>query len=55
MGKTMGSACYVDTQVASQAGVRVLTFVILGAGIDVTIIVIFGIVVCAGVFHDYSP
>jgi hypothetical protein len=36
-------------------GIRFLTFVVLSAGINMTFIVVFGVVVSACIFHGVSP
>jgi len=45
----------VDSQITTQMGIRFFTFVVLSAGISMTFIVVFGVVVSACIFHCVSP
>ena len=46
---------HVDPQIASQMGIGVLTAVVLFAGINMTFVVVFRIVVSSRIFHGVSP
>lgn len=48
-------ARYVDSQITAQIGIRFLTFVVLSAGINMTFVIVFGVVVSARIFHGVSP
>jgi len=50
-----GLSRYVDSHVTAQMRIRFFAFVVLGTGINMTVVVVFGVVVNSSIFHGVSP